>query len=72
MSTMNEVKSKIISKNQEIVKLQSEQATIKTETGKTEIQLKSLITLMGDFNVIFPMPFYRLLFFISFCMHVEL
>lgn len=66
MSNVNEVKGKVISKNQEIVKLQSEQAAIKIEIEREEVQLKSLITLMDDFSVIFPIFLYRLSFYISY------
>lgn len=50
---MNETKSKIITKKQEITKLQSEQTAMKIEIKKMQEQVTSLITLMDDFKVVF-------------------
>jgi predicted nucleic acid-binding Zn-ribbon protein len=52
-STMNGVRDKIVSKKQEIVKLKSEQITAKNEIKKEEKQLKSIIELINNFEVIF-------------------
>ncbi|XP_014473563.1 PREDICTED: coiled-coil domain-containing protein 113-like [Dinoponera quadriceps] len=51
MSTVNEVKAKIVFKKDEIVKLQSERATVNAEKEKTQMQLKSLMELMDNFSV---------------------
>lgn len=53
MLTMNEVKDKIVSKRQEIIKLQSEQIAIKSEIEKVEKQLRSMIELLNNYEVIF-------------------
>lgn len=53
MLTMNEVKNKIVSEKQEIVKLQSEQIVTKIEIEKAEKQLKSMMELIDKFEVIF-------------------
>lgn len=53
MLTMNEVKDKIVSKRQEIIKLQSKQIAIKSEIKKAEEQLKSVIELINNYEVIF-------------------
>ncbi|KAL0119024.1 hypothetical protein PUN28_009569 [Cardiocondyla obscurior] len=49
--TMNEVKTKIVSKSQELVKLQSEQIATKAEIKKTEKRIKSMTVLMNKFKV---------------------
>ncbi|KYN06358.1 hypothetical protein ALC62_02695 [Cyphomyrmex costatus] len=51
MLTMNEIRNKIVSKKQEIVKLQSEQIAIKNEIEKEENQLKSIMELINNFEV---------------------
>lgn len=53
MSTINEVRNKITSKSQEIIKLQSDQSAMIMEIEKVEEQLKSIMKLMDDFHVIF-------------------
>jgi len=53
MLTLNEVRDKIVSKKQEIVKLQSEQIAAKIEIEKAENQLKSMMELINKFEVIF-------------------
>lgn len=58
MSIMNEVRNKIASKKQEIVKLQLEKVAMKVEIKKAEKQLKSVMALMDDFEVIFLYAFY--------------
>lgn len=52
MLTMNEVKNKIVSEKQEIVKLQSEQIVTKNEIEKMKKQLKSMMELIDKFEVI--------------------
>lgn len=51
--TMNEVRNKIVSKRQEIVKLQSEQIATNVEIEEAEKQLKSIMELLDEFEVIF-------------------
>ncbi|XP_029165748.1 LOW QUALITY PROTEIN: coiled-coil domain-containing protein 113 [Nylanderia fulva] len=51
MSIINEVRNKIASKKQEIVKLQLEKVAMKVEIKKAEEQLKSVMALMDDFEV---------------------
>lgn len=53
MSIVNEVRSNIAFKKQEIVKLQSEKVAMKVEIKNTEKQLKSVMALVDDFEVIF-------------------
>lgn len=52
MSTVNEVKNKIALKNQEIIKLQSNETAMKIEIEKIEKQLKLITKLMDNFQVI--------------------
>jgi len=58
--TLNEVRDKIVSKKQEIVKLQSEQIAAKIEIEKAEKQLKSMMELINKFEVIFFYIFMQL------------
>lgn len=58
MSIANDVRTKIASKKQEIVKLQSEKVTIQVEIKKAEKQLQSVMALMDDFDVIILYTFY--------------
>jgi len=58
--TLNEVRNKIVSKKQEIVKLQSEQIAAKIEIKKAEKQLKSIMELINKFEVIFFYIFMQL------------
>ncbi|KYN09209.1 hypothetical protein ALC57_18639 [Trachymyrmex cornetzi] len=51
MLIMNQVRNKIVSKKQEIVKLQSEQIATKIEIDKEEKQLKSIMELINNFEV---------------------
>ncbi|XP_011693485.1 PREDICTED: coiled-coil domain-containing protein 113 [Wasmannia auropunctata] len=51
MLMMNDVRDKIVSKKQEIVKLQSEQIAAKNVIEKEEKQLKSMIELIENFKV---------------------
>lgn len=51
MLTMNEVRDKIVSKKQEMIKLQLEQDAIKIEIEKVKKQLKSMIELIDNFEV---------------------
>ncbi|XP_018306894.1 coiled-coil domain-containing protein 113 [Mycetomoellerius zeteki] len=51
MLIMNEVRNKIVSKKQEIVKLQSEQIATKIEIDKEEKQLKSIMKLINNFEI---------------------
>jgi len=50
---MNQVKNKIVSEKQEIVKLQSKQIATKIEIDKEEKQLKSITELINNFEVTF-------------------
>lgn len=52
MLTMNDVRDKIVSTRQEIIKLQSKQAATKIEIEKAEKQLKSIMDLIDNFEVI--------------------
>lgn len=52
MLTMNEIRDKIVSKKQEIVNMQSKQIAIKIEIEKVEKQLKSIMELIENFEVI--------------------
>ncbi|KYM80707.1 hypothetical protein ALC53_08876 [Atta colombica] len=51
MLIMNQVKNKIVSKKQEIVKLQSKQIATKIEIDKEEKQLKSITELINNFEI---------------------
>lgn len=53
MLIMNQVKNKIVSEKQEIVKLQSKQIATKIEIDKEEKQLKSITELINNFEVTF-------------------
>lgn len=53
MLIMNEMKNKIVSKRQEIINLQSEQIATKIEIEKVDKQLKSMMELIENFEVIF-------------------
>lgn len=79
MSVMNEVRNKIAFKKQEIMKLQLEKVAMKVEIKKTEEQLKSVMALMDDFEVIFLCAEYFIVlktlenfFFISTCFFFQL
>ncbi|EFN63634.1 Coiled-coil domain-containing protein 113 [Camponotus floridanus] len=51
MSIVNDIRSKIAFKKQEIVKLQSEKVAMQVEIKKAEKQLQSVMALMDDFDV---------------------
>ncbi|XP_018346349.1 PREDICTED: coiled-coil domain-containing protein 113-like [Trachymyrmex septentrionalis] len=51
MLIMNQVRNKIVSKKQEIVKLQSKQIAAKIEIDKEEKQLKSIMELINNFEI---------------------
>ncbi|XP_019888107.1 coiled-coil domain-containing protein 113 [Ooceraea biroi] len=53
ISTVNEVRNKIASKNKKITKLQSDQTMMQIEIEKMEEQHKSITELMNNFHVIF-------------------
>lgn len=55
---MNEVRSNIAFKKQEIVQLQSEKVVMKVEIKNMEKQLKSVMALVDKFEVIFLCAFY--------------
>lgn len=52
MSIVNDMRSKIAFKKQEIVKLQSEKVVMQVEIKKAEKQLQSVMALIDDFDVI--------------------
>jgi len=52
MSIVNDMRSKIAFKKQEIVKLQLEKVVMQVEIKKVEKQLQSVMALMDDFDVI--------------------
>lgn len=64
MLTMNEVRDKIVSKKQEIIKLQSGQIATKIEIEKMEKQLKPIMELIDKFEVVifFYTYFYNLMY----------
>ncbi|XP_011063335.1 PREDICTED: coiled-coil domain-containing protein 113-like [Acromyrmex echinatior] len=51
MLIMNQVRNKIVSKKQEIVKLQSKQIATKIEIDKEKEQLKSIMELINNFEI---------------------
>jgi len=53
MSSMKEVKNKIVSKDEEMMKLRASQSVMKVEIGKMKEQLKSINELMENFRVTF-------------------
>jgi len=61
MSTINKVRGKIVSKKLEMKKLRSEHATLKIEIEKAKEQLKSMTTLIDDFEVHNVLCIYRII-----------
>ncbi|XP_072762278.1 cilia- and flagella-associated protein 263-like [Anoplolepis gracilipes] len=51
MSIVDEIRNKIAFKKQEILKLQSEKVAMEVEIKRTEKQLKSVMTLLEDFEI---------------------